>query len=121
VMHSMFDCRWRTKMGGIPYWSGNGPLQKLKPDFEFLFQLDNLIPFEGEAPQPDDFGGTVVFTEYSGTGKNLRIARQESHEPHPSKKRLNAPWSAGVDRKGRFEVEITNLGTDGTAYVFINR
>src|SRR4030095_1927637 len=25
VMHSMFENRWRTKMGGIPYWTGNGP------------------------------------------------------------------------------------------------
>ena len=90
----MFDCRWRTKMGGVPYWTGNGPLEKPRRGYEFLFQLDNDIELSGSPPKKDEVKG-----------------------------KSNAPWHISHDKsaKGKFFVEITNLGTDGTAYFFINR
>jgi hypothetical protein len=122
-MYPMFESRWRTKMGGIPYWTGNGPLHQPSPGYEFLFQIDTNIPMQGPAPSPDEVGGVVIITELAGEGMNVRIARQDYHKPRPGKERLNAPWTIGVDvaKKGEFLIDITNLGTDGTAYVFINR
>jgi hypothetical protein len=65
----------------------------------------------------------VVVTKLAGEGKELRIARQDYRKPRPSKRKINAPWSINVEvaEKGKFSVTITNLGSDGTAYVFINR
>lgn len=95
VANSMFDIRWRTKMGGIPYWTGNGPnLFKPRKGYEFLFQLNNSIEFSGSPPNKQEWNGKV-----------------------------NAPWDLSVYKSAtpRFVIEITNLGTDGTAYFFINR
>jgi hypothetical protein len=123
VTHSMFEHSWRTKMGGIPYWTGNGPLHQPQPGYDFLFQLDTAIEFHGKFPEPDEVGAPVVVTELADKGGEVRIARQDHQEPGPDKKKVNAPWMVHVDvsEKGKFLVEITNLGTDGTAYVFINR
>jgi len=123
MVYSMFESRWRTKMGGVPYWTGNGPLHKPRRGYEFLFQIDNDIEFQGKPPRPNDVGGMVVVTKLEGQGSELRVVRQDYRKPRPSKKRLNAPWIIQVDEseKGKFLVGITNLGTDGTAYVFINR
>ncbi len=119
VTNSMFESRWRTKMGGVPYWTGNGPLCKPRRGYEFLFQLDDSIEFQGKPPSPDGVGGMVVLTKLKGEG----IVRQDYRKPRPSKRKLNAPWYIDVDvsEKRKFFVAITNLGTDGTAYVFINR
>jgi hypothetical protein len=113
IVHSMFERhRWPTKMGGLPYWTGNGPLQKPRRGYEFLFQLD-CIEFEGTPPTPDEVGGMVIITNPKGD--------QDHREPGPEKTRRNAPWYLHAFEKGRFFASITNLGTDGTAYVFINR
>ena len=122
-MHVMIESRWRTKMGGVPYWTGNGPMHQPQPGYEFLFQMDSAIPFQGAAPNPDEVGGMVIVTELAGEGMEVRIARQDYHKPLPGKKKVHAPWTIDVDvaKKGEYLVGITNLGTDGTAYVFINR
>jgi hypothetical protein len=121
--HRMFESRWRTKMGGIPYWTGNGPLQRPRAGYEFLFQMDSAIPLRGAVPTPDEVGGMVTVTELAGEGMEVRIARQDYHKPQPGKGKVNAPWNVEVDAAtpGEYFVEITNFGTDGTAYVFINR
>jgi hypothetical protein len=112
IVNSMFEGRWRTKMGGLPYWTGNGPLHKPRRGYDFLFQLD-FIEFEELLPTPDEVGGMVIVTHPDG--------QQAYREPRPEKKKRNAPWYLQSLEKGRFAASITNLGTDGTAYVFINR
>lgn len=113
TLQSMFEAHWRTKMGGLPYWTGNGPQHRPRRGYEFLCQLDTLIEFPGKPPKPDKIGGMVVVTEPGG--------KQEYRQPNPNKKKRNAPWYVDWSEKGKFCVTITNLGTDGTAYVFINR
>lgn len=123
VTNYMFGARFRTKMGGIPYWTGNGPLDPPPPGYEFLFQLDTLIQFEGEPPKPDACGAMLVSTDYLGEESALRPRVIEQYfKPAPENKKPNAPWSIGVDNiEPGFTVNITNFGSDGTAYVFINR
>ena len=116
VTNSMFEKHWRTKMGGVPYWTGNGPLQTPSQDYEFLFQLDTRIKFDGSPPKPDDVGGVVFVSELVGKRSKLQCNSPSSN------KKQNAPRAIIVDdSKKKFSVEITNFGTDGTAYVFINR
>lgn len=112
IVQRMFDWRRRTKMGGVPYWTGNGPLHRPKRGYEFLFQLDTGIEINGSLPQPDDIGGMVIVVESNG--------KQGFREPKPGKKKRNAPWTIS-QFEGELEVQITNLGTDGTAYFMINR
>lgn len=113
VVESMFESRWRTKMGGLPYWTGNGPLHKPRRGYEFLFQLDDAIQFEGKLPSPDEVGGMVIVDKPAG--------KQDYRQPKPQDKKRNAPWHLQSAQRGSFVASITNLGTDGTAYVFINR
>lgn len=123
VHHHMFDTQWRTKMGGIPYWTGNGPMDEPRPGYEFLFQLDDYICLKGKPPTPDECGGRVTIIHQNTDGDELRQERQEYLRPSAGKKKMNAPWDIIVETQDHegFGVEITNLGTDGTAYVFINR
>lgn len=123
IVDQMFKSRSCTKMGGVPCWTANGPPEPLPAGYEFLFQLDTFIHFTGTPPTPDECGGWLDVTEYVGQGEQLRIKKQESFKPTPENRKPNAPWSVGIDNyaPGSFSVEITNFGSDGTAYVFINR
>jgi hypothetical protein len=123
VMDRMFECRWRTKMGGIPYWTANGPPEPPPPGYEYFFQLDSLIHFTGKAPTPDECGGRVTVIVQQRKGDALREVRQDYLQPTAGKNKQNAPWQIIVETHdtGGFGVEITNFGSDGTAYGFINR
>lgn len=117
VTSAMFDSRWRTKMGGIPYWTGNGPTEALRSGYEFLFQLGS-VEFHGTPPAPDEFGGMLVITETEGEGMEVRIRRQDYRRPDPSNVKLNAPMIEYLPADKKYFV---NLLFDGTAYCFINR
>jgi hypothetical protein len=66
-------------------------------------------------------GGTVVFLGRSKRHPTAPLQRNKV--PKPKFKRPNAPCCVVVEKSlpGTFKAEITNLGTDGTAYVVINR
>lgn len=119
VAIAMFDSPWQTKMGGVPYWTGNGPMENLRPGYEFLFQLGE-VEFHGTPPTPDEFGGMLVTTELEGEGVELRIGRQEYQRPDPSRRKLNAPWPIEVVASDKSKY-LVNLLFDGTAYCLINR
>ena len=111
-----FDSRGRTKFGGSPRWTGNGPLEFPPPPFEFLFQLDNYLYLDGFPPSPNEAGGVVMEYE-EGTSAEQVYAR-----PDPGMSLINAPWIITHERSANHHYAgFTNLGSDGTAYVFIDR
>ena len=107
----------RTRFGGSPRWTGNGPQTFPPPPFEFLGQLDNFLSLPGPAPAPDEVGCTVTEHHQAG-GKPVFT----NLPPAPERRRPNAPWGL-LHEQGTAEhrAEYTNFGSDGTAYVFIDR
>lgn len=106
----------KTKFGGTPRWTANGPQGYPPPPFEFLFQIDNSVPLQGSPPDPNQVGcGLTVFAA-SGS------PREVHHEPEPGKHRINAPWTVFYEEAiDCLYADFTNLGSDGTIYAFIDR
>ena len=110
-----FDCRMNTKFGGSPRWTGNGPMGFPPSPFEYLFQLDNYLYLEGPPPSPNDAGCGV--TTFGDKGRVL-----DTSSPDSDRRRINAPWLIMHDQSADCHyAEYTNLGSDGTAYVFVDR
>ncbi len=112
-----YDEQGRTRFGGGPRWTGNGPQLFPPSPYEFCCQLDNFLTLAGPAPAPDAVGCTVA--EYDlASGKPAFSHLQPARE----RRRPNAPWRLVHERGGtRHRAEYTNFGSDGTAYVFIDR
>lgn len=106
-----FDPREATRFGGSPRWTGNGPSSPYSRSFEFLLQCNNDLYIDGPPPTADDVGGSV-----------FRFPEETTEKPGPGTVRMNAPWLL-VHEAGEtnYRAEYTNLGTDGTLFVFINR
>ena len=110
-----FDSRLRTKAGGVPYWTANGPDQVPPRPFDYLMQIDTFLSMQGRLPDPMAIGCDVYVRQANGLMERRTV---------PSiAKRENAPWSAmqELDRDDEYDVEFANFGSDGTAYVFIDR
>lgn len=109
-----------AKFGGSPRWTGNGPMgwnETRDQDwggFEFLFQIDEGIRFEGDLPEAGEVGCRVMHYD---EGREVR-----TEDPSPARAKKNAPYYL-VHTKGRrdWHADWINLGTDGTLFVFINR
>jgi hypothetical protein len=43
-----FDDRLRTKSGGVPYWTANGPAKVPPRPFDYLMQIDTFLSIRGE-------------------------------------------------------------------------
>jgi hypothetical protein len=112
-----FDHRLSTKTGGVPYWTANGPggLPDIPPSpFDYLMQIDTHVFIQGRLQDPPTIGCDVYLREANG--------RMERRPVGDAARRENAPWEAyESDRDGEYVVEYANFGTDGTAYVFIDR
>jgi len=77
-------------------------------------QIDTLIPIPGRMPDPSALGCDVY--EHGANGQQMEA------RPVPSvAKRENAAWGAMQERDDEYHVEFANFGSDGTAYVFIDR
>jgi hypothetical protein len=114
-----FSGRERTKFGGTPRWTGNGPAFSTVPaPFEFLFQLDNRLFLNGLPPKPNEAGCVVV----TNTPKPAGGYSQVYVRPDAGGTRENAPWIVIYDHgSDHYYLEFTNFGSDGTAYVYIDR
>lgn len=110
-----FDSDWRTKTGGMPYWTGNGlhGLDLPSRPFEYLMQIDTLLFVDGSVPDPS-VAGCCVTTNYANGKQETQL---------PATRLPNAPWDIQHDEgmTNRFYCTIANFGSDGTAYVFLNR
>lgn len=107
----------RTKFVGSPRWTGNGPSFE-PPPFEFLFQLDSYLFLDGPPPQPNEVGcGVITCTQRQEGGSD-----QVTAMPDAGRRKLNAPWMILYDRGSQEHyADFTNMASDGTLYVFINR
>ena len=112
-----FDICESTRFGGSPRWTGNGPLSAPIAPFEFLLQL-TTIHFEGSAPPADAVGCPI----HTSATKDGRAYHHSNESPTESRRKPNSPWhlSRTLNHPGFF-AEYTNFGSDGTAYVFIDR
>lgn len=110
-----YDFREKTKFGGTPRWTGNGPMGFPTGAFEFAFQIDKAVYLMGPMPKADDVGCDV-------SELNSRSSDWITTLPTAEAKRPNAPWGLFHEPPDSFFIaEYTNLGTDGTVYVFIDR
>jgi hypothetical protein len=116
-----FDARLSTKAGGVPYWTGNGPTpHKIPPSprpFDYLMQIDTNLFIQGRLPDPSAIGCDVHVHRANGE-------IWETLQVPGGARRENAPWMAfqgHLDRDDEYYVEFANFGSDGTAYVFIDR
>jgi hypothetical protein len=109
-----FDSREETKSGGIPYWTGNGPPRLPDPPFEYMMQFDTFLFVRGRLPDPKDVGCHVTV--------NHPTRGDERHPPLDSR-RPHSPKCVQQDvvHEDEYYVTWANFGSDGTAYVFINR
>ena len=99
-----------SRFGGSPRWTGNGPQGPPTAPFEFLFQLSTLLYISGNPPRADQIGCSI-----NTEGSTFNTQSQMRTKP-------NAPWSVFHSPKlDHHAVEFTNLGSDGTLYVFIDR
>jgi hypothetical protein len=111
-----FDCRENTKFGGSPRWTANGPTHAPATPFEFLLQLNDYLFVSGSPPDPDEVGCSVL-TYIEGDRE-----RDATIGPRPGRERINAPWFILHEQDAEeYCFAFTNLGTDGTLYVFIDR
>ena len=101
--------RERTKVGGFPEWGNHGVVLP-NGTFEFLLQLDTFLPVEGQLPKPEQAGCSICSAKGSVTAVPADMAKP------------NAPLMLheGAGETG-YSAEFANFGTDGTAYVFIDR
>lgn len=100
----------KSRFGGVPRWTGNGPQNPPSKPFEFLLQLGTWLDIPGAPPPPDRIGCQV------------RIEGSSHEAPFQPRTKQNAPWAVCYrPQLGDYTVEYTNLGSDGTAYVFIDR
>lgn len=105
----------RTRFGGAPRWTVNGPGQVPPRPFEFLFQINNCLYFDGPAPQADEVGCWVSKSS-SLSGAQTTVLPQEGMS------KVNAPWGIMNEPEwGLHSAEFTNLASDGIIYVFIDR
>jgi len=110
-----YGYRERTKFGGTPRWTGNGPMGFPTGAFEFAFQIDNDVCLIGKMPKADEVGCYVSELNSSGSDWITTL-------PTDKAKRPNAPWGLFHEPPNSFFMaEFTNLGSDGTIYVFIDR
>lgn len=109
-----FEACRRTKSGSVPLWGGNGIAQHPPAPFEFLMQVGTSLCLHGPMPAADAMGCDTRINHAQGDGGHLPVSGNA--------KKANAPWFAQQDEGADgFYVEIANFGSDGTAYVFIDR
>ena len=106
------DHRFFTKAGGVPYWTVNGPSGFPPAPFDYLMQIDTHLYIRGHLPDPSTIGCDVWAN-----------GEMEARPVPSAAERKNAPWGVAQasDRDDEYYVEFANFGSDGTAYVFIDR
>jgi hypothetical protein len=111
-----FGSRFRTKAGGVPYWTVKAGASgfPLAP-FDYLMQIDTFITIQGRLPDPSTIGCNVYVHGANGQVETRPVPRMAERE--------NAPWGAmrELEQDDEYDVEFANFGSDGTGYVFIDR
>jgi len=116
-----FDERWNTKAGGIPYWTGGGGVTLDRayipcPPFEFLLQIHSRIYVDGAPPAADLIDCLVSI--YEEVGSETKWNHTWPTGQHAGSCDMSLIYENGADSYG---VDFVNFGSDGTAFVFIDR
>lgn len=115
-----FDERWSTKAGGVPYWTGAGvTLDRASipcPPFEFLLQIHSRTYVDGVPPAADLIHCRVSI--YEQVGSETQWHHSVPSAEHPESPGMSLIYENGADCYG---VDFVNFGSDGTAFVFIDR
>jgi len=115
-----FDERWNTKAGGVPYWTGGGVTLDRSyipcPPFEFLLQIHSRIYVDGAPPAADLIDCRVSIYEEVGSETKWNHTRPTGQ--HAGSCGMSLIYENGADSYG---VDFVNFGSDGTAFVFIDR
>jgi hypothetical protein len=129
-----FDCRLATKAGGVAYWTGNGPgaLPGIpQPPYRYLMQIDSALVLRGTLPSPSAVGCDVQLAHWNVEGN--AVDKTETFAVPEANRRENAPWhisqvilpgdaaSEETGTEDEYFAAFANFGSDGTAYVFIDR
>jgi hypothetical protein len=119
-----FECRLATKAGGVPYWTGNGPgaLPSIpQPPYRYLLQIDSALVLRGPRPSPSAVGCDVHLVHWNP--QRNAVDKTEILRAPQTSRRENAPWdiSQETGSEGEYSAAFANFGSDGTAYVFIDR
>ena len=69
-----FDTTLQTKLGGAPYWTGNGPSNPPRPPFRFLLQVDRWLTL------PDVAEGTVELANFCSDGTGFVFINPDTAE-----------------------------------------
>lgn len=108
-----------TKAGSVPYWTVTGPsaLPALPPaPFEYLLQIDTFLHIAGPLPTAAAIGCDI--------DRERGVRHLETLKVPDGKRAENAPWEVHQDLddgNDAYYVTFANFGSDGTAYVFIDR
>jgi len=129
-----FDCRLATKAGGVPYWTANGPcaLPSIpQPPYRYLLQIDSALVLCGPRPSPSTVGCDVQLVHWNP--QRNTVDKTEILRTPEASRRENAPWNISQvilpgniisqenGSEGEYSAAFANFGSDGTAYVFIDR
>ncbi len=105
---------WRTKIGSVPLWPAYGVAEHPPTPFEYLMQIDTSLIVGGQMPDAEAMGCDTRINDAGGGGSHVPVSENA--------KRANAPWFAQRDEGAdEFYIQFANFGSDGTAFVFINR
>ncbi|CAN5523270.1 hypothetical protein BH11CYA1_BH11CYA1_03520 [soil metagenome] len=102
-----------TKLGAVPKWEQN-PEEAPLGDWYFVGQINYLMRFYSELPQPDEVGCTVE-TVVNRRRKSLEPKYLDPRAPH-SISPLNDP-----DTGAKWYCDAPNFGDCGTAYIFLRK
>ncbi|PTQ58802.1 hypothetical protein C8J45_1185 [Sphingomonas sp. PP-CE-3G-477] len=69
-----FDTTLRTKLGGVPYWTGNGPSNPPRPPFRFLLQVDKWLTL------PEVAEGAVELGNFCSDGTGFVFVNLDTAE-----------------------------------------
>jgi hypothetical protein len=103
-----------TKARGIPYWTANGPQEVPSQPYEYLLQIDTNLYVDGPLPSAADAGCQVRLNHSSGKATI-------SDPPDGSQKPGSPNFLQQDEGSEGYYVDWVNFGSDGTAYVFIDR
>ena len=102
----------RTKFGGTPYWTGNGPMSYPPSPYQFAYQIDDLLHIDGPIPDADT-AGCPVYNKAKGSQKSAEPARRKPNAPPMIQQNTRKPYG--------YYFEIANFCSDGTAFVYLDR
>src|SRR5437660_1691905 len=108
----MHEIRWNAALDGKRTNGFSGSTIRIP------FQLNHRLTLEGPPPAASAAGCTVLILHVDAAGGSA----WQTNKPDAGDLAMNAPWTILYEPSADHHyAEFTNLGSDGIAYVFIDR